>query len=127
MCFQDQDFDEFCQLTFTLSTFIHAIDSCVMASKDVTLVVLPRGKPIRNLPTDVTLPRAGTGAELYQQLATSAGTSIHRLRVTKGNDGSLVPNSRDTSISQTGLMGDSKIYVKDLGNTRLILIGLIEY
>ena len=97
----------------------------MMASKDVTLVVLPRGKPIRNLPTDVTLPRAGTGAELYQQLATSAGTSIHRLRVTKGNDGSLIPNSRDTSISQTGLMGDSKIYVKDLGNTRLMLIVLI--
>ena len=78
-------------------------------------MVLPRGKPVKNLPREVNLARASTASELYQQLATSAGTSVHRLRVTKGSDGQLIPNSKDVSISQTGLMGDSKIYVKDLG------------
>ena len=86
-----------------------------MSSKDIGLVVLPRGKPVKNLPKEISLPRASTASELYQQLATSAGTSIHRLKVTKGSDGQFIPNSKDVSISQTGLMGDSKIYVKDLG------------
>ena len=105
-------------LPCSVLTLIYAIKTCAMASKDVNLVVLPRGKPIRNLPAEIKLPRAGTSAELYQKLAALAGTSIHRLRVTKGNDGSLVPNSRDVLLSQTGLMSDSKIIVKDLGNIR---------
>lgn len=86
-----------------------------MSSKNIGLVVLPRGKPVKNLPREVNLSRASTASELYQHLATLAGTSVHRLRVTKGSDGQFIPNSKDVTISQTGLMGDSKIYVKDLG------------
>ena len=87
-----------------------------MASKDICLVVLPRGKPVKNLPKEVHLPRESSATELYSKIATAAGTSIHRLRLTKASDGNLVPNRSDVTVVDTGLMGDSKIYVKDLGN-----------
>ena len=87
-----------------------------MASKDIGLVVLPRGKPVKNLPTEIRLAHESPATDLYQKLAAAAGTSIHRIRVTKGSDGNLVPNRSDVTILETGLMGDSKIYVKDLGS-----------
>lgn len=48
--------------------------------------------------------------------------SVYRLRVTKGSDGQLVPNSKDVMISRTGLMNGSKVYVKDLGENDLLII-----
>jgi len=40
---------------------------------------------------------------------------VHRLRITKGSDGSLVPNDKNTTIESTGLRNDSNVMVKDLG------------
>lgn len=70
---------------------------------------------MKKLPEEVSLPNNGPASELYNQLALQAGTSIHRLRVTKGSDGSFVPNSKDLSVNSTGLREQSTIYVKDLG------------
>ena len=41
--------------------------------------------------------------------------SIHRIRITKGGDGSLVKNSGDATIRSIGLQDQSTVYVKDLG------------
>ncbi|MCJ1385268.1 3-oxo-5a-steroid 4- dehydrogenase [Xylographa soralifera] len=86
-----------------------------MSSQTITLVVSPRGKPIKTLPQESEVPRNAPATELYNSLAAASGTSVHRLRVTKGSDGQLVPNRADVSISQTGLMDGSKVFVKDLG------------
>ena len=86
-----------------------------MATQMISLAVLPRGKPIKTLPEEAALPRAAPASQIYQTLAAKSGTSIHRIRVTKGSDGQLVPNDKDVSILQTGLLDGSKIYVKDLG------------
>lgn len=73
------------------------------------------GKPLKKLPEDISAPYTGKASDLYSQLALKSDTSVHRLRITKGSDGSLVPNSTDVSISQTGLRDQSTVYVKDLG------------
>ncbi|MCJ1432829.1 3-oxo-5a-steroid 4- dehydrogenase [Xylographa pallens] len=86
-----------------------------MSSQTITLIVSPRGKPIKTLPQESEVPRNAPATELYNYLAAASGTSVHRLRVTKGSDGQLVPNRADVSIKQTGLMDGSKVFVKDLG------------
>ncbi|MCJ1411065.1 3-oxo-5a-steroid 4- dehydrogenase [Ptychographa xylographoides] len=91
-----------------------------MASQHIQLVVSPRGKPIQTLPRESEVPRNASAADLYTTLATASRTSVHRLRVTKGSDGQLVPNSKDVLLSQTGLMNGSKIYVKDLGEVSIL-------
>ncbi|KAI4105093.1 MAG: hypothetical protein L6R37_002897 [Teloschistes peruensis] len=73
------------------------------------------GKPVKKLPEELSLSSTSTSSDLYSQLAASSKTSIHRLRITKGSDGSLVPNIASVSISDTGLRDGSSIYVKDLG------------
>ena len=73
------------------------------------------GKPIKKLPEEIPTPSQSTTFDLYSQLAAKTGTSIHRLRITKGNDGNLIPNSTQVSIEQTGLRDQSIVYVKDLG------------
>lgn len=95
----------------------------IMASSTIKLVISPRGKPIRTLPEECDVPRNAPAAEIYQQLAAVSGMSVNRLRVTKGSDGQLVPNSKDVMISRTGLMGGSKIYVKDLGKENPLILG----
>ena len=37
------------------------------------------------------------------------------MRITKGSDHSVVPNSINTTIEDTGMRNSSVIYVKDLG------------
>ncbi|KAI9873679.1 MAG: 3-oxo-5a-steroid 4- dehydrogenase, partial [Pleopsidium flavum] len=86
-----------------------------MASKGLTLVVRPRGKPINNLPEETAIVPSGSGADLYHRLAAESGLSIHRLRITKGSDGGLVPSSKDVTMDRLGLREQSTIYVKDLG------------
>ena len=93
-----------------------------MASPTIKLVISPRGKPIKTLPDECEVPRNAPAAEIYQQLAAASRMSVNRLRVTKGSDGQLVPNSKDVMISRTGLLGGSKIYVKDLGKRTLPLL-----
>lgn len=53
-------------------------------------------------------------SDVYNTLAQTTGYSIHRLRITKGSDGSVLPNGSDT-IDRSGLRAQSVIYVKDLG------------
>ena len=86
-----------------------------MSTQSLTLSVQPKGKPFKNIPAEIEVPKAATTSEIYQQLATRIGTSVYRVRVTKGSDGSLIPNEKDVPVQQTGLLDGSKIYIKDLG------------
>ncbi|KAL9637962.1 MAG: hypothetical protein Q9164_001868 [Protoblastenia rupestris] len=106
-----------------------------MAQERITLSVRPRGKqdctrelsafeslfdaflgkPVKKLPEEVTVPSSGSATELYNELAAKSDTSVHRLRITKGSDGALIPNSKDLLITSTGLRHQSTIYAKDLG------------
>ncbi|KAL8649444.1 MAG: hypothetical protein Q9210_004391 [Variospora velana] len=88
----------------------------------------PRGKPVKKLPEELPLPSTATSSDLYTHLAASSRTSIHRLRITKGSDGTHIPNTASLPISETGLRDGSTIYVKDLGpqiSWRLVYI--LEY
>lgn len=78
------------------------------------LITCP-GKPIRKLPKEVTVALTSSGEELYNVIAQASGASIHRLRITKGSDRSVVPNAKNTTIKDTGLKESSVIHVKDLG------------
>ncbi|KAJ5298912.1 Glycoside hydrolase superfamily [Penicillium atrosanguineum] len=85
-----------------------------MASQ-ITLAVEPRGKPIRKLPKTITVNLDTNGEELHNSIAKVSGASVHRLRITKGSDRSVVPNDKGTTIDDTGLRESSVIHVKDLG------------
>lgn len=63
----------------------------------------------------MTLPAAAATTELYKSLAKATGHTTHRLRITKGSDGSLVPNDPGVPVTSTGLRDRSVVYVKDLG------------
>lgn len=89
-----------------------------MASKPITLLVRPRGKPIKRLPEEASTYLQGSTYDLYHRLAAEAGCSPHRLRLTKGSDGSPIPYAKDYSIERTGLRNQSQIFVKDLGRLR---------
>lgn len=52
--------------------------------------------------------------DIYNTLSQKTGYSIHRLRITKGSDGSVLPNGSET-VDDSGLRAQSVIYVKDLG------------
>ncbi|KAI9847363.1 MAG: 3-oxo-5a-steroid 4- dehydrogenase [Sclerophora amabilis] len=86
-----------------------------MASREVTLAIRPRGKPIPRLPEETVVALNFSASQLYQQLAAQSGVSEHRLRITKGSDGNFIPNSQEVSIDRTGLREQSVVYVKDLG------------
>jgi very-long-chain enoyl-CoA reductase len=72
------------------------------------------GKRIPKLPKETSIYIQGTGADLYSRLANEARFSVHRLRITK-EDGTLVPNTKDTTIKSLDLTEGSVIQVKDLG------------
>ncbi|WEW60824.1 3-oxo-5a-steroid 4- dehydrogenase [Emydomyces testavorans] len=86
-----------------------------MASQHIALEIKPRGKPIRKLPPKISIGRDATTASLYTTIAQRAQVSLHRLRITKASDGTLVKNSKDITIDSTGLRNQSVIYIKDLG------------
>jgi len=73
------------------------------------------GKPIRSLPETISTPSTTTAAELYAKLAEATKFSIHQLRITRGGDGSVIPNSKEITIHNLGLRDQSTIYIKDLG------------
>lgn len=81
----------------------------------LTLQLAPKGKPIKNLPLEIKLSKEATAAELYQQIAHKSRFPVYQIRVTKGSDGSLLPNDKGIPLAHTGLLEGSKIYVKDLG------------
>ena len=78
-------------------------------------VLTSAGKSIKSLSESVNLKAGATCSELYNSLAKQTRYSVHQLRLTKGSDGSVIPNSKDTSVHSTGLRDQSTIYVKDLG------------
>ncbi|KAJ5205875.1 hypothetical protein N7491_003501 [Penicillium cf. griseofulvum] len=86
-----------------------------MTAEKITLVVQPRGKPIRKLPKEIEIPLNASSEELHTALSAASGCSTHRMRITKGSDHSVVPNSINTTIEDTGMRNSSVIYVKDLG------------
>ncbi|RMZ91616.1 hypothetical protein DV736_g1144, partial [Chaetothyriales sp. CBS 134916] len=86
-----------------------------MASKSITLQIRPRGKPVKKLPDSVSLAVSASTAELYASLAFQTSFSVHRLRLTKGSDGSVIANATDTSLDAAGLRDQSTVVVKDLG------------
>ena len=86
-----------------------------MAIQEITLTVTPRGRAIRKLPSEITIPRAAPVSEIYQKIAATTGMSIHRIRVTKGSDFQHVPNDFRLPVLDTGLRDGSRIAVKDLG------------
>lgn len=75
------------------------------------------GKPLPGLRDEVTIPSMAETASLYSRVAQSSGSSVHRLRITKGSDGSLVSNGKGLRVHDTGLRDGSTIYVKDLGES----------
>jgi len=91
-----------------------------MASKPITINVTPRGKPIKKLPKDATIYLQSNTADLYHRLAAETGYSPHRLRLTTGDDGTLIPNSKDFTVERTGLRSQSTIQVKDLGEVEQV-------
>ncbi|CRG92245.1 enoyl reductase [Talaromyces islandicus] len=80
----------------------------------IDIVVNPRGKPIRGLPKEITVSTTSPTSDIYNTLAEKSGYSVHRLRINKGADGSLLSNGSET-IQETGLKAQSVVYVKDLG------------
>ena len=72
------------------------------------------GKRIPKLPKETSIYIQGTGADLYSRLANEAKFSIHRLRITK-EDGTLIPNTKGTTIKSLDLTEGSVVQVKDLG------------
>jgi very-long-chain enoyl-CoA reductase len=88
-----------------------------MSSKSLSLSIRPRGKPIKNLPTEVSLPANASASDLYECVAANARSSVRRLRIIKGSDGSWIPNAPTLALHSTGLRDQSSIYVKDLGET----------
>jgi very-long-chain enoyl-CoA reductase len=80
----------------------------------LTFQVQPRGKPLKKLPKEITISSSSVkSSEIYSQIAKATGLSVHRLRITKGSDGSHVAPS--SSVESTGLRNRSSIAVKDLG------------
>ncbi|CAI6260153.1 unnamed protein product [Periconia digitata] len=81
----------------------------------ITLVVRPRGRPIKGLPESITVNPDESAAQIFSEIADASKFSIHRLRVTKGSDGTPISNNCDITVQQTGLRNKSAIDVKDLG------------
>lgn len=84
-------------------------------SKSIQITDSATGKPIRKLPKELQIGPNATTQEIYDALANASGFSVHRLRITKGSDRTVVPNSKATSVDDIGLKNQSVVHVKDLG------------
>lgn len=80
------------------------------------------GKPIKKLPKEIRIAPNASTQGLHNALAEASGYSVHRLRITKGSDRSLVPNSKNTTIQDTGLNDKSLVHVKDLGMSATLCV-----
>ena len=73
------------------------------------------GNLIPRLPPNISIALNASGAKLYSTLSQQSKLSVNRLRITKGSDGSSIPNSDNVIIYDIGLRNQSTLYVKDLG------------
>jgi very-long-chain enoyl-CoA reductase len=73
------------------------------------------GRPIKNLPETITVNANAPTSEIFEEIAKASKFSIHRLRVTKGSDGSPINNAGGVTVHDTGLRNKSAVDVKDLG------------
>ncbi|KAI5801724.1 3-oxo-5-alpha-steroid 4-dehydrogenase-domain-containing protein [Peziza echinospora] len=73
----------------------------------VTLQLKSRGRPLKKLPQTIDVNQKSDKSELVQKISSATGLSIHRIRLTKAADNSVVEN--------LNLPDQSVIYVKDLG------------
>lgn len=76
---------------------------------------MSQGRPIKGLPESVTVDSDAPASEIFHKIAAVSKFSIHRLRITKGSDGSGIPNGAGVTVHQTGLRNKSAVDVKDLG------------
>ncbi|CBX92962.1 hypothetical protein IAQ61_008700 [Plenodomus lingam] len=86
-----------------------------MSASPLTLVVRPRGRPIKNLPEAITVNPDAPTADIFREIAKASRFDINRLRITKGSDGSPINNVGEVTVYDTGLRNKSAIDVKDLG------------
>lgn len=86
-----------------------------MSASALTLVVRPRGRPIKNLPETITVGADAPTADIFKEIAKASRFDINRLRVTKGSDGSPINNVGEVTVLATGLRNKSAVDVKDLG------------
>jgi very-long-chain enoyl-CoA reductase len=77
------------------------------------------GRPIKNLPDTVTVSSDASTSQIFEEIAKASKFSIHRLRVTKGSDGTPIKNVGDVTVHDTGLRNKSAVDVKDLGTIHL--------
>lgn len=61
------------------------------------------------------MSREASASQIYEEIAKASKFSIHRLRVTKGSDGSSIGNVKDVTVHDTGVRNKSAVDVKDLG------------
>ena len=74
------------------------------------------------------VPSDASTLEIYSKIASEAKYSVHRLRITKGSDGSAISSSPSTTVISTGLRNQSTIYIKDLGpQISWLTVFIIEY
>lgn len=73
------------------------------------------GRPIKGLPDTIPISPQDSAADIYQKVAHASKFPAHRLRITKGSDGSVIPKSADVTVYDTGLRNKSAVDVKDLG------------
>ena len=91
---------------------------CVLCGPNTSVADIIQGKRIPKLPSETSIYLQGSGSDLYQRIASQSGFSLHRLRITKADDGKPIPNDKSVSIDSTGLKDGSGIQVKDLGASR---------
>lgn len=81
------------------------------------------GRPIKGLPESITVDSDAPASEIFRKIASVSKFSIHRLRITKGSDGSAIPNAAGVTVHDTGLRNKSAVDVKDLGTLVSLYFG----
>jgi hypothetical protein len=102
----------------------YTIIGSALSPRPFARLITPPGRPIKGLPETITVDSDAPASEIFRKIATVSKFSIHRLRVTKGSDGSAIPNAAGVSVHQTGLRNKSAVDVKDLGMMQAILGGI---
>ncbi|KAJ6258589.1 hypothetical protein Dda_6635 [Drechslerella dactyloides] len=85
-----------------------------MGQPDLTLRLQPRGKPLPNLPGEITVPADASIDAVYDAVARKTKYPVHRLRITR-SDSSHLQRSSSTTVTAANLFDGSSLFIKDLG------------